>query len=208
MKKKYLGLVMAGIMAASLTACGGSQPAEETTVAETTETTEAASEEQATQIANPWRDCTEEEAAAAVPNCFSAPEGVTNVHWSIMENDPAEYALSPLVQLQFDYNGTTITAREQGTTGEEYTDISGMYYDWTVVDDATLANWADGNMPAKISAYAGENEMAHKCEWFDIETGYSYCVSATAKDLDGLDIQAIAEQMYDYSKKEAAKMPD
>ncbi len=208
MKKKTLGLVLAGVLTFALTACSGSQPAAEEATTETTQATEAADETANVQIANPWRDCTEEEASAVVANCFSAPEGATNVKWSIMENDPSEYALSPLVQLQFDYNGTTITAREQGTTGEEYTDISGMYYDWTVVDDATLANWADGNMPAKISAYAGDNEMAHKCEWFDIETGYSYCVSATAKDLDGLDIQAIAEQMYDYNKTDAAMIPD
>ena len=209
MKKKYLGLVVAGVMTVALTACGNSQPAQEETPAQETQAdTQETQESEQTQIANPWRECTEEEASAAVPNCFSAPEGATNVKWSIMENNLEDYALSPMVQMQFDLDGMSFTAREQGTTGEEYTDISGMYYDWALTDDATLANWADGNMPAKVSVYVGDSESVQKCEWFDIETGYSYFVGVSAKDLDGFDIQAIAEQMYDYNKSEAAKIPD
>ena len=209
MKKKYLGIVVAGVMTVALTACGTSQPAQEETPAQETQAeTSEAQEAQETQVANPWRECTEEEASAAVPNCFSAPEGATNVKWSIMENNLEEYALSPMVQMQFDLDGMSFTAREQGTTGEEYTDISGMYYDWALTDDATLANWADGNMPAKVSVYVGDSESVQKCEWFDIETGYSYFVGVTAKDLDGFDIQAIAEQMYAPDKQESAKIPD
>ena len=197
---------MAGIMTVALTACGGSKPAqEETAPAETTETTQEA---ETTQIANPWRDCTEEEAYAFTPNGFSAPEGATNVQWSIMDNDPSEYALGPLVQMKFDLDDMTFTAREQATSGEEVTDISGMHYDWTVTDDATLANWAGGQMPAKISAYVGDSESAQLCKWFDIETGYSYSVGVSAKDLDGFDIQAIAEQIYDPAKQVGANIPD
>ncbi|WP_292213581.1 hypothetical protein [Butyrivibrio sp.] len=36
--------------------------------------------------------------------------------------------------------------------------------------------------------------------WYDVEIGISYSLSTQDKDLDGFDIQAVAEQMYDEIK--------
>ena len=102
-----------------------------------------------------------------------------------------------MVQLTYDLDNAEITAREQAVSGEEIVDISGMYYEWTVSDEGILANWAGGNMPFKSYRYIGDNEYVDLILWFDIETGYAYSVSAQAPDLDGFDIQAVAEQMYD-----------
>ena len=63
MKKKLVAAAMAAVMAVSLTACGGSQPAE-TTAAATEAATEAASEE-ATEAASEEEKAEETEAAAA-----------------------------------------------------------------------------------------------------------------------------------------------
>ena len=100
-----------------------------------------------------------------------------------------------LVQLSFDLNGDSFTARAQ-VTGDRTADISGMYYEWTQQDDVTLANWADGQMKGKYYRYISKDEWADLCTWYDEETGISYSVSVSSKDLDGFDLQAIAEALY------------
>ena len=82
-----------------------------------------------------------------------------------------------------------------------------MYYDWTVTDDARLATWAGGLMQGKTYRYVGENEYADLITWYDIEVSIAYSLSTTAEDLDGFDIQAIAEQMYAEENDPAANAP-
>ncbi len=206
--KKSIALLMTGLMVLSLAACGSKAPAaEESAPSETAAeaTTEAAAEaasEQMTGLANPWSDITEEEANGLVPNLFSVPEGATNVTWSKMVAGD-----DVLVQVTFDLDGRTFTAREQSTATEEPSEISGLYYEWTVVDDVTLANWADGNMTGKDYRYIGNDKTVDLITWYDVETGYTYSLSTEDKDLDGFDIQAIAEAMYDPAKQESAMMP-
>ena len=64
-----------------------------------------------------------------VANSFSAPEGATNVEWSVNTSGD-----SPLVQLTFDLDDLSFTAREQ-VTGDVNLDISGMYDEWDAEDD-------------------------------------------------------------------------
>ncbi len=45
-----------------------------------------------------------------------------------------------------------------------------MYYDWTVIDEGTLANWGGGNMPCRAYRYIGDDEYVDVVLWFDIET--------------------------------------
>ena len=144
-----------------------------------------------TQLANPWRDATEEEVGYITEGYFKIPEGATNVVCSAMDNEGDE---KPLYQVTFDLDGNNFTARvEYGA--EEYADISGMNYEWTSTDEGKLAGWGDGNMEAKFYRYVGD-ECADLCTWYDIEIGIAYSLSTVAKDLDGFDIQAVAEAMY------------
>ncbi len=145
------------------------------------------------QIANPWRDVTEDEAKALCPHSFGVPAGAENVVWRAM-NASADDFPGALVQLSFDLNGDSFTAREQ-VTGDKAADISGMYYEWTQQDDITLANWGDGQMKGQYYRYIGEEEWADLCTWYDEEAGISYSVSVLSKDLDGFDLQAIAEAL-------------
>ena len=101
-----------------------------------------------------------------------------------------------MVQLDFRMEGVAFTARAQYGVGENE-DISGMYYDWDVQDDVTLANWGEGHMQGKTYRSLGDGWTVDLCTWYDIEIGIAYSLSAEAADLDGFDIQAIAEQMYD-----------
>ena len=150
---------------------------------------------------NPWRDCTEEEAGQYAPNGFSAPEGSTNIRWSICE--PVEGSSNPeiMVQLDFDYEGLSYTAREQAVPDTDSADISGLYYEWTNESDGILANWAGGNMPCKFYRYIGEDGYVDLVLWYDTETGYAYSLSTQSDDLDGFDIQPIAELIYDPAKQ-------
>ncbi len=141
------------------------------------------------QIANPWRDITEAEAMKLFPGSFRVPSGAENVMWSVMETWS-----ETLVQLSFDLNGESFTAREQ-VTKDKNADISGMYYDWTQKDEITLKNWADGKMKGTYYRFVGDDEWADLCTWYDAEKGISYSVSVTSKDLDGFDLQAIAEAL-------------
>ncbi len=148
------------------------------------------SEKGSAGLANPWMDITEDEARGMAQISISAPEGAENIKWSRMEDGD-----SPLIQLTFDLEGDSFTARQQAT-GDESEDISGMNYEWIVEDEITLAGWGGGNMKGRTYRYIGENEYADLCAWYDGETGNSYSLSVVAPDLDGFDIQAVAEALY------------
>ena len=141
------------------------------------------------QIANPWRNVTEAEARKMFPRSFSVPAGAENVSWSVMESDS-----ETLLQLSFDLYGENFTAREQ-VTNDKSADISGMHYDWTQKTDITLANWTDGKRKGTYYRFVGEKEWADLCTWYDEANGISYSLSVTSKDLDGFDLQAIAEML-------------
>ncbi len=145
-------------------------------------------------LANPWKDCTEEEAKAACTRLFKAPDGANVKGWSIMDTE--DETIGFLVQLSFDMDDVDYTARAQYGVSEDE-DIAGMYYDWATTEETTLANWGEGNMQAKVSRYSEDGKMIDLCTWYDVEIGISYSLSAAAADLEGFDIRAIAEQMYD-----------
>ena len=214
MKKRLLTGIVISALALQLVACGSAGT--ETSPMQTQETADETAQETKTeeenapigaQLANPWRDITEEQAYGMIPNCFSAPEGATNIRWSVMGETEEDTLPGPLVQLDFDLDDMSFTERAQ-VTGDDYMDISGMYYDWTVSDDVTLANWGGDAMQGKAYRYLGENEMADLITWYDVEIGISYSISTVAPDLDGFDLQAVAEQTYDPAKQVWAGMPD
>ncbi len=154
---------------------------------------EETKEPEPARLANPWRSVTEPEAKALCPNSFAAPEGAGNVRWSVMESAAGTSGvLGALVQLSFDLDGNSFTAREQ-LTGDKEADLSGMYYEWTAQTGGVLANW--NGAACSCFRYVGENEWADLCAWYDVETGVSYSVGVTAKDLDGFDLQAVAEAL-------------
>lgn len=140
-----------------------------------------------TQIANPWREITEDEAKAIYPQSFSVPEGAENAVWRVMETADAP----ALLELDFDLDGLRFTARQQ-ETGNRDADLSGMYYTWTAQVGMTLRNGLTGTMYRNIS----EDGYADVCVWYDEAAGVSYSLSVTAKDLDGFDLQAVAEALF------------
>ncbi len=151
-------------------------------------------EDASEQLANPWRDITEAEAKELCPNSLAVPENARNVLWSALDSaaDPSGVP-GALVQVFFDLDGSSFTAREQ-VTGDPEADISGMYYDWTCQTDENLRNWADS--VCHTYRHIGEDGYADLCTWYDAESGTSYSVSIIADDLDGFDLLAIAEALH------------
>ncbi len=200
--KRITALILTGLMAFSMISCGKKENSAEVPASAATET------EENLNMANPWREVSSEEAIRLIANSFSAPGNATNVMWRVLDDvaDPSGFP-SPMVELDFDLGLNHFDAREQMTDDKD-ADISGMYYEWDAVESATLANWAGGNQSATVSVYVGEDESAQKIEWYDSETETLYCLSVSGKDLDGLDIQAVAESMYDDANMIGGNAPE
>ena len=163
------------LMLLLLAACGQKEAPAQTTGSEST------------QIANPWRDITEAEAKTVYPQTFTLPDGAENAAWRVMESagTPA------LLELGFELNGLKFTARQQ-QTGNRDADLSGMVYTWSAQDSMTLRNGLTGTMYRCID----EDGYADLCVWYDEASGVSYSLGVTAKDLDGFDLQAVAEALF------------
>ena len=210
------GAFLAGCGAQTGGETGTNTPAAEQTTVATEAATEAVTEVTATEaapteevteseavgMANPWRSCTALEAKIACPRMFKAPDDAVVNGWMMMDVESDENGIpGPLIELDFRMDGVDFTARAQYGADMD-ADISGLYYDWIVTDDVTLANWGMGFMEGKVSRYIGDDGWTiDLCTWYDVEIGIAYSLSAEAADLDGFDIQAVAEQMYDVNNE-------
>ena len=206
MKKRLLVFLCAlTVVAGSVAGCGNADEQAQTTeteqAVEQNSVTEAAVAEETAEttvgMENPWVDITEDEANANCFRLFKAPDGAKDVIWSMCDElGDVEKGIGPMIQLSFTLDDVQFTARAQQGAAED-TDIAGNYVEWTVgPEEATLANWAEGNMPAKTYRSINESGYLDMITWYDIEMGISYSLSAAAADLDGFDSQAVAEQMY------------
>ena len=181
---KIITAIIALLMILALTACGQTAPA-----------AEKAQGGESEQLANPWRDVTEAEAQTLCPKSLRVPMGAKNAIWSAMESAAdASGVPGALVQLSFELNGLSFTARQQRTDDKD-ADLSGMFYNWTVQEDSTLRTPTGGTIPCKTFRYLGEDENADLCTWYDAEAGVAYSLGVAAKDLDGFDLRAVADAM-------------
>ena len=174
---------------------GTSEEVQEAEAAETEATEETAEDEQV-GMANPWVVITEDEANALCARLFEAPEDATDVVWSKCEElGDADKGIGPLLQMSFTMDDLFYTARAQQGAAED-ADIAGNFVEWTVgPEDATLSNWAGGNMAAKTYRAINDTGYVDMITWYDVEIGIAYSLSVAAEDLDGFDIQGVAEQM-------------
>ena len=187
--KRWIAALAALFLLVPAAACAAKVPAGDTSGAGETSPASAPETAQA-QIPNPWRDLSEEEALALCGGSLRVPEGAQNARWSAMESG----AEPVLVQLVFDLDGLSFTARAQASQ-DPAADISGMYYSWDSRRETTLRTWGEAGLPAVCSRHAGGDGTAEVCAWYDAASGTAYALSVTAEDLDGFDLAAVAEAL-------------
>ncbi|MBO5998982.1 MAG: hypothetical protein J6P87_04765 [Lachnospiraceae bacterium] len=205
MKRRMICMVSAIVLAASLMAgCAVQVPAAGTAPstageAEVIAETDTGEETAEVGMANPWVEITEEEAESHCVRLFKVPDGAELIDWMMLVGSEEQSVVNePLIQLSFKTEDPEriFTARAQQGAPEDL-DIAGLYVDWTVEDETTLANWGEGHMPARNYRAINDTGMVDLVTWYDIEIGILYTLSTAADDLAGFDIRAIAEAMYD-----------
>ncbi len=191
-KNKKIRLVLAGVCAMALLAGCGKQTETPEKPSETAEKPEAG-QEQNTQIGNPWIDTDREGLLEATGFEMDAPKGASDLHYSYMEN---------MGQLKFTLDGNKWCYRIQ--PAEKLEDISGAYYEWDVEDPGTVAGkeavflaWSDAD---ENTEYIDDVAGAQVVNWFDPEAGLTYSLYVAGDELNGMDLQVYAEQLYKPAK--------
>lgn len=178
--KKQLLLVTALLLTVSVCGCGAKSETN-TSANETGENTE---------IANPWTESDRGGVLDATGFDLSVPDGAENVAYSYMQEES-------LAQVTYTLDGNEWTYRVRPTDHLE--DLSGMCYEWDIEEDSTV-----GDMEAKLYAYSEADEdseyiddifSVHVVNWYDDVEKSTHSLSVAGKNLDGLDIGAVAEQM-------------
>lgn len=138
-------------------------------------------------VANPWEEVTALELLEKTGLSFGVPEGAENVVYSCM-------AGGELTQMRFSLGADEFCARIQPVTLKdgELSDISGMYYDWTSVEPVSVKGCGGAISLAQDESIG----WAELCLWYDAEAGLMYSLSVITPDADGLDLAAVAEQVY------------
>ena len=140
-----------------------------------------------TGLANPWTDLTEEELQQVSGVVFGVPEGAENVIYRWMAADS-------LAEMQFTIGSDEYCARIQPADLKqgELMNISGMYLYWENEEPVTIGH-CDGTVAV---SQTGSEDWAELCMWYDLVPGLMYSLSAYTTDPDGLDLTAVAQQVY------------
>ena len=143
--------------------------------------------EPAASLPNPWREMTAEQLQEASGIAFGVPDGAENVVYRYLESEK-------LAEMQFTREGGDYCARiqpfEDGEVGMP--DISGMYFAWDDEEEVTIR----GCRGLIGRAQCGSEDWVQRCIWYDTEAGMAGSLSVSTTDLDGLDLTALAEQVY------------
>ena len=171
--KKNIGLVfVATLILTSLVSCGKKE--------DTTSTT----------IANPWVDSDRAGVLEATGFDLPTQEGATDVAYCYTTE-------GNLAQVRYTIGQNEWTYRVETTEALE--DISGMYYEWVTNEKETLKGH-----DAQLLAYSDATEdtefiddvfAVHVVNWYDESEGATHSLSVAGKDVDGLDIEVIVENM-------------
>lgn len=156
---------------------------------EVTDTNEESSE--TTMVGNPWTDSDEAGVLEATGFDMVAPQGATDVLYSYMEE-------TKLAQMTYTQDGASWVYRMQATNALE--DISGMNYEWGFNEtgtvsgrDAVYMGYSDA---PEDSEYIDGAESVQVVNWYDVVPGVCYSLSASGTDLNGMDIQVYAEELF------------
>ncbi len=138
-------------------------------------------------LANPWVTLTAEELKQAAGLAFRVPDGAENVLYRWLES-------AHLAEMQFTLDDDSYCARIQPAALEEgeWMNISGMYFAWENEESVNI-----GPCRGTIGqAQTGSRDWVELCQWYDAAPGLMYSLSVSTVNPDGLDLTAVAEQVY------------
>ena len=148
-------------------------------------------------IGNPWIESDEQGVLEATGYAIKAPEDATEVYYSFCTDDN-------MAQVIYQKDSIDWTYRIKATT--EADDISGMYYEWNVSEEGTVSGknaiYMGYSDATEDSEYIDDVEYAQVVNWYDDVAGVSYSLAASGSDLNGIDIQVYAEQIYEPLQEE------
>lgn len=148
-------------------------------------------------VENPWTESDEKGVLEATGYNVKAPEDATEVRYSFCTDEK-------MAQVTYQKDNIDWTYRIKASSEAE--DISGMNYEWNVSEEGTVSGKKAiymGYSDAKEgSDFIDDVKYIQVVNWYDDLTGVSYSLSASGNDLNGMDIQVYAEQIYDPLQKE------
>ena len=155
-----------------LSACGENTP-------QPAAATEAPAETAApAALVNPVHETDAEGLAQATGLSLPAPERASDIHYSYLTPTDAP----PIAELRFTLDGDALLLRAQPSPGTEPDDISGLSYDWSLIQSAEVRG-------RSAVVYVG-SEAGH-IDWVDTAPGIVYSL--------GMTQGASAEKLTDYA---------
>lgn len=176
MKNRSYALIIAAI-SLSLVACG--------------QTAEPTNSEIIVNESNPWTTSDKQGVFDATGFNLIAPEGATDVNYSYVADEG-------IAQLTYVYEGADWVYRIR--SAQALSDISGMNYEWITDIPGQVSG-----LEAKYTAYSEQAEDSEYIDdmfyvqvvnWYDDAAGVTYSLSASGTNIDGIDIESYAENLY------------
>ena len=138
-------------------------------------------------LPNPWEEMTAEELMEASGLSFGVPEGAEQVVYRFLRDEN-------LAEMQFILDGDEYCARLQpaALAEGEWMEITDMYFAWENEEDVMIHHCKGTIGQAKC----GSEDWVERCLWYDAAPGLMGSLAVSTNDLDGLDLTAVAEQVY------------
>ena len=67
-----------------------------------------------------------------------------------------------------------------------------MFFEWENEEEVSIGK-STGTI---VQAQTGSEDYVGLCQWYDSDQGLQYSLSVYTTDVDGLDLTAVAEQVY------------
>lgn len=181
MKKQIvIAFMVMALGASTLVGCNSKSTPENSSANQTEESAD-------TEMANPWTETDKDGIAKATGFDMTAPKGATDVTYSYMSKDG-------LAQMSYKLDGSEWTYRMQ--MADKATDISGITMKWTKETEGEVSS-KDATYYEYSAGGDSSDKSVQLVTWYDMVAGVTYSLSVTGDDLNGLDLQAYAEDLYE-----------
>jgi len=189
MKKRLITLTIATIAVLSLSACGKeknstapeSNPSS-SAVIETAEDTPVEEEEEIGGMGNPIEEVSYDKIVEATGCFVTLPADMEDPTYLLVNNE--------LGEIRFKTSGNPLDLTFRVQKADEFTDISGLYYDFTKVDGDSIFDYE-----TKQYIYSDDDENLNLILWYDHYTGIMYSLSAIGDNADSFDLYTMAVNM-------------